>query len=45
MRGPTDEQSSAKGALVSASRKRQVLRVWQDAASADAKASGFANER
>jgi hypothetical protein len=45
MRGPTDEQSSAKGALVSASRKRQVLRVWQDAASADAKAFGFANER
>jgi hypothetical protein len=45
MRGPTDEQSSAKGALVSASRKRQVVRVWQDAASADAKAFGFANER
>jgi hypothetical protein len=45
MCGPTDEQSSAKGALVSASRKRQVLRVWQDAASADAKAFGFAKER
>ena len=45
MRGPTDEQSSAKGALVSASRKRQVVRVGQDSASADAKAFGFANER
>jgi hypothetical protein len=44
MRGPTDEQPSAKSTLISASRKRQVLTGWQDAAPANTKTFGFANE-